>query len=1051
MVFREPVLGLVVGGDVCDPEFWVSHVREPVRFLETVRVMEGRGVSGFVEVGPDAVLSVMGPGCVVGDEVVFVPSVVRGRDEVRGVVGALGGVWVRGFDVDWGAVFEGLGVRGGGVVDLPTYPFERRRYWLEPGSGGSGSGDVSVSGQVGAGHPLLAAVLDHVDGDGVTLTGRLSLATHPWLADHAVHGAVLVPGTALVEMVLRAGQETGTPTIDELMLEAPLAVPERDAVDIRVDVGEAEGNGRRPVRVHSRDGEGEWLRHATGYLTAEAPQAPESSEAPDGTIDGAAHLEVWPPAGAEQLDVAGAYDELADRGYAYGTAFQGLLAAWRRGAETYAEVALPEQTAQTAESDGRTFGIHPALLDACWHALLLGDPEGSPMIPFAWTGVALQAEGVSHVRVRIAPAGPDTTAMTVADQAGKPVVSVAGLVARPVSAQQLAVAPRSLYRVTQTALPGAVGGTGTIGGAGKADDWAVLGADVHDLGHQVYAEPGVVPDPVPRFVTYDCPAIEGTVPEAVRTATCDLLALLAGWLEEPRFADAHLVLTVGEHLTQAPLAGLVRAAQAEHPGRITLVRTTGGLVNAGLLADAVATGEPELTIADGEIQVPRLTRITDLDPSGESAFVGPVLITGGTGGLGALVARHLAVRHGIREFVLLSRRGPQAPEAGRIQEELAQLGATAAIVACDAADRAELAEVLERHPVRSVVHAAGVVDNAVLTSLTPERVAAVLRPKVDAAWNLHELTAGHGLAAFVLFSSSAGILLGAGQSNYATANVFLDELAAHRRTNGLPALSLAWGLWDEGSGMAGGLDEMGRQRMRRLGMPAMGTDEALALFDAALNAPDASLLPIRFDTAALRARGDELPTLLHSLVPARATVRTATGGGTSAEAGIAARLAGMKPDDQDAFLFDLVSRHVAAVLGHGESQTFDGGRALRDMGFDSLAAVELRNGLGAVTGLALPATLVFDYPTITEIVDHLGGLLVGRAADPTTEALAEVDRLAEALARTEADPAAVTARLEVLLRNWREREGDAARDGQLDYEAATDDELFAVLDGELGD
>ncbi|MEU6619135.1 type I polyketide synthase [Streptomyces parvus] len=904
---------------------------------------------------------------------------------------------------------------------------------------------MGVSGQVGAGHPLLAAVLDHVDGDGVTLTGRLSLATHPWLADHAVHGAVLVPGTALVEMVLRAGQETGTPTIDELMLEAPLALPERDAVDVRVDVGEAEENGRRPVRVHSRDGEGEWLRHATGYLTAEVPKTSAAPAASDGTTDGATHLEIWPPAGAEQLDVAGAYDELADRGYAYGTAFQGLLAAWRRGAETYAEVALPAQTAQAAESDARTFGIHPALLDACWHALLLGDPEGSPMIPFAWTGVALQTEGVSHVRVRIAPAGPDTTAMTVVDQAGKPVASVAGLVARPVSAQQLSAAPRSLYRVTQTALPGAVDSIG------DTDGWAVLGADVHDLGHRVYAEPGVVPDPVPRFVTYDCPAIDGTVPEAVRAATCDLLALLAGWLEEPRFAEAHLVLTVGEHLTQAPLAGLVRAAQAEHPGRITLVRTTGGPVNAGLLADAVATGEPELAITDGEIRAPRLTRITDLEPSGESALVGPVLITGGTGGLGALVARHLAVRHGIREFVLLSRRGPQAPEAERIREELAQLGAEAAIVACDAADRAELAEVLERHPVRSVVHAAGVVDNAVLTSLTPERVAAVLRPKVDAAWNLHELTAGHDLAAFVLFSSSAGILLGAGQSNYATANVFLDELAAHRRANGLPALSLAWGLWDEGSGMAGGLDEMGRQRMRRLGMPAMGTDEALALFDAALDAPDASLVPIRFDTAALRARGDELPTLLRSLVPARVTARTASGGGAPAEGDIAGRLAGMKPDDQDAFLFDLVSRHVAAVLGHGESQTFDGGRALRDMGFDSLAAVELRNGLGAVTGLALPATLVFDYPTIAEIVDHLGGLLVGRTADPTTAALAEVDRLAEALARTGADPAAVTARLEGLLRNWREREGDAARDGQLDYEAATDDELFAVLDGELGD
>ncbi|WP_250294487.1 type I polyketide synthase, partial [Streptomyces atroolivaceus] len=902
-----------------------------------------------------------------------------------------------------------------------------------PGSGGSG--DVAVSGQVAAGHPLLVAVLDHVDSDGVTLTGRLSLDTHPWLADHAVHGTVLVPGTALVELVLRAGQETDTPTIDELMLEAPLAIPERDAVVVRVDVGEAEENGRRPVRVHSRGGEDEWLRHATGYLTADAPAVP----------DGATDLAVWPPAGAERLDVTGAYDELGDRGYAYGPAFQGLQAAWRRGDETFAEVVLPERTAQAAQSDGNTFGIHPALLDACWHALLLGDPDGSPMLPFAWTGVALQSGGASHVRVRIAPAGPDTTAMTVADQEGKPVATVAGLVARPVSAQQLSAVPRSLYRVTQAALAGAVSGSADL------DGWAVLGEDVHGLGHQAYAEPDAIADPVPRIVTYDCPAAGGPVPAAVHTATCDLLALLSGWLQEPRFAAAHLVLTVGEELSQAPLAGLVRAAQAEHPGRITLVRTTGGPVNAELLADAVATGEPELTLAEGQVRTPRLTRITDLGQPDASAVAGPVLITGGTGGLGAVVARHLVVRHGIRELVLLSRRGPQAPETGRIQEELAQLGATAVVVACDAADRAALAEVLERHPVRSVVHAAGVVDNAVLTSLTPERVAAVLRPKVDAAWNLHELTADRDLSAFVLFSSSAGMLLGAGQSNYATANVFLDALAAHRRTKGLPAVSMAWGLWDESAGMAGDLDEAGWQRMRRLGMPAMRTDEALALFDAALGAPDASVLPIRFDTAALRARGDELPALLRSLVPAHTVARTAAGGGASADGDIARHLADLKPGDQDEFLFDLVSRHVAAVLGHAESQSFDGRRALRDMGFDSLAAVELRNGLGAVTGLPLPATLVFDYPTITELAEHLGGLLLGRDADPTTAALAEVDRLAEALAGTGADHSAVTARLEVLLRNWREREGDAARDGQRDYEAATDDELFAVLDGELGD
>ncbi|MGW8670390.1 SDR family NAD(P)-dependent oxidoreductase [Streptomyces niveus] len=1020
---REPRLPLMTHGDVRSAGFWVDHVREAVRFVDVVRTMEDAGVTTFLEVGPDAVLTAMGPACVTGQDVTFVPVLRRDRDEIRSALKGIGQAWTRGVPVDWTALLPSAR-----RVDLPTYAFQHSRYWLEPSPN---SGDLAGAGQEAADHPMLAAVVPSPDTDTVTLTGQLSARGLPWLADHAVHGVVMVPGTALVELAMRAGREVGAGAVEELMLEAPLLAPEAGATALRVDVAEPDGTGRRRIRLHSRPDGGAWQRHATGYVNATVA----------GPDPAGVDLVAWPPPGAEPLEVTGAYDELADRGYAYGPAFQGLRAAWRRGDETFAEVELPEHT------DPSGYGMHPALLDACWHALLLGARDERPVLPFAWTGVALHADAATRVRVRITPAGPDTTTMTVADPAGRVVATVTGLVARPVSAQQLSAGPRSLYRITPTP----VSAPATAEADGRS--WAVLGTDSLGLGLPVHPDLAAVPDPAPDVVTYHCPVHEGPVPDAVRTATLDLLGLLTAWLAEPRLAATRLVLTLGGHLSQSPLAGLVRAAQAEHPGRITLVhlRTT----DARLLTRAVTADEPELTLGDDTIEAPRLTRITDFTEPAEAGsepgatVEGPVLITGGTGGLGAIVARHLVETHAVRELVLASRRGPGAPGADALRAELTALGAEVTLVACDAADRDALAATLARHPVRSVVHAAGVVDNGVLASLTPDRVAAVLRPKVDAAWNLHELT--EDLAAFVLFSSSAGTLLGAGQANYATANVFLDALAHHRHTLGLPAVSLGWGLWDTDSGMAGELDEAGKQRMRRLGMPAIGTDEALALFDTALGVTDAAVLPIRFDTAALRSRGDDLPAMLRALAPRPVRGTAAAAPAASATEDLAKVLAGMAREDQDAYLSTLVRGHVAAVLGHPDAATIDPTRALREMGFDSLAAVELRNLLGAATGLPLSATLVFDHPSVDALGRHLGEQLLDHGADPTALALAEVDRLAEALARTDADRTSVTNRLEALLRQWRDAESGDDTTERRDFESATDDELFALLDNELPD
>ncbi|MEU5164218.1 SDR family NAD(P)-dependent oxidoreductase [Streptomyces sp. NPDC020875] len=1029
---HEPVIPVVAAGDVTDPEFWVSHVSDTVRFAATVRRMEELGTDTFLEVGPDAVLTAMGRESG-ADGSVFAALQRRDRDQAATLTTGIAEAWTRGTGVDWAAVLPPAA-----PAALPTYPFQRRRYWL---TAPPGTGDVAAAGQETADHPLLAAVVPAPDGDTLALTGRLSVRTHPWLADHEIHGTVLLPGTALVELAVRAGRGAGTPVVAELMLEAPLHIPGETAVALRVDVGAPGAEGHRDIRIHSRPDGGEWTRHATGRL---APAAAGAEPVPGPAA--------WPPPGATPLDTTAAYDELTDRGYGYGPAFHGLTAAWRAGDEVWAEVELPEST------DRDRYALHPALHDACWHALLLGAADERPVLPFAWTGVEVYADGATRVRVHLAPSGADTTALTVTDTEGRPVARVAGLVARPVSADRLSAAPRHLYRVAQEPVT-APGGTGTPG-----DGWAVLGTDLLGLGLPAHPAPGTVPDPAPEVLVHHCAPVDGPAPDAVRDGTLRLVATLTDWLAEPRLAATRLVVTLGTGLDRAPLAGLVRAAAAEHPGRIVLVHLPAGAEEPDgdrgpealrRLAAAVATGEPELTLTDGDPTAPRITRYTPAPsaPEATGGIEGPVLITGGTGGLGAVVARHLIVRHGVRELLLVGRRGPDAPGATALRDELTALGASVTVAACDTADRAALADLLDRHPVRSVIHAAGVVDNGLVDTLTPERITAVLRPKADAAWHLHELTRERGeLAAFVLFGSAAGTLLGAGQGNYAAANVFLDALAAHRHTLGLPAVSLGWGLWDEEAGMAGELDAAGRQRMRRLGMPPLDRTEALALFDAAVGAGEPVLLPVRFDRAALRARGDELPSLLGGLVPrtARTNAIAAPTGGDE----LRRRLAGLEPADRDELLTGLVRGRVAAVLGHDGTDAVEPGRALRELGFDSLAAVELRNVLSAATGLALPATLVFDHPTVTAIAGHLAERLTDRGDDPTGLVIAEVDRLAGELARDGLDRAAVTARLEALLRGWRDGGDTGTADDERpahDYTAASDDELFAVLDNELAD
>jgi NAD(P)-dependent dehydrogenase (short-subunit alcohol dehydrogenase family)/acyl carrier protein len=435
---------------------------------------------------------------------------------------------------------------------------------------------------------------------------------------------------------------------------------------------------------------------------------------------------------------------------------------------------------------------------------------------------------------------------------------------------------------------------------------------------------------------------------------------------------------------------------------------------------------------------------------------GTVLITGGTGTLGTELARHLVTERGVRHLLLAGRRGPAAPGAAELAEELTGLGAASVrIESCDAADRAALAGLLGSvapdRPLSSVIHAAGILDDGVIGSLTADRMAAVLRPKVDAAWNLHELTLGADLDSFVLFSSASGQLGGAGQGNYAAANVFLDALAHHRRARGLPAVSLAWGMWERASGMTGHLGEADLARIARGGLVPMPTAQGMALFDAALAADRPVLVPAVIDGPGLRGRESEsVPAVLRSLVRGPVTRRAASAAPAS-PATSADRLAALDPAEREQFVLALVREQVAVVLGHTALDEIAADRAFKEIGFDSLTAVELRNRIGAATGLRLPTTLVFDFPTPAAVATRLLALLA--PSDP----VAELDRLLGTVTADSAQFAEFRDRLRDALWRWEESTGggpaaeaaaERARD-RADLDDATDEELFRALDEEL--
>ncbi|MFD8201512.1 SDR family NAD(P)-dependent oxidoreductase, partial [Streptomyces sp. NPDC059701] len=1425
--FYSTVTAGVLDTSSLDVGYWYRNLRQTVRFADTLRALLDDGFRLFVESSAHPVLT-MGVEQTaethINTPVTAVGSLRRGEGGLERFLTSAAEAFVGGAAVDWAGVFTGTGARR---VDLPTYAFQRQRFWLE--SEAVGAGDVRSVGLVSADHPLLGAAVSLPASGGVLLTGRLSLRSHGWLADHAVAGVALLPGTAFVELALRAGDAVGCDRVEELTLEAPLVLPQDGAVSVHVTLEGPGDGGRRELGVYSRpDGvpDGAWTRHASGVL-ASGGGLDQGTEA---------ELSVWPPTGAEPVDLTGLYERLADTGLAYGPMFRGLGAAWRRGDEVFAEVALPEEAAEEA---GR-YGVHPALLDSALHAWL-ADAErdsGNIRLPFVWRGMSLYATGATALRVRLSPTGADGLAVLVTDAAGTAVASADALVTREVTGRQVvAAAPGgvndALYRVDWAPLP--VAEHGPLAANGRCavvgpDTTGLLGAlktagrapeehtELAALAEQPASGSGT-PDLV--FVSLVSDAAADVV-TATRDLTHRTLDLVQTWLATDGLDGARLVLVTrralavdaGEAPADLPAAaawGLVRSAQAEHPDRFVLLDVDDAEETLAALYEAVLTGEPQLAVRDGRARVPRLAggaadgvltpedgvrawRLTAAedgtlegmrlrpapdatrelgehevriavraaglnfrdvllalgmypDPalmggegagvvvatgpgvssfavgdrvlgiwsggfgplvvadqrmlarvpdgwsfteaasvpvvyvtalyalrelagvrSGESLLVhsaaggvgmaavqlarawdvevfgtagpakweavralgvddahlassrtlefarrfgatsgtggvdvvlnslagefvdaslgllrdggrfvemgktdvrdatavaagrpgityrafdlgeagperigtmlaevmdlfargllrllptrvwdvrrapeafrfmsqarhvgklvlsvpaaapdpdGTVLVTGAAGTLGRLVARHLVEQHGVRSLLLVSRRGAAAEGMPELQRELASLGASVRIAACDVADRDALSALLSDlpagHGLTGVVHAAGILDDGTVAALTPERVEAVLHAKAEAAWHLHELTRRFDLTLFALFSSTAGVFGSAGQANYAASNTFLDALAQHRHAMGLPALSLAWGLWGENTGMTGHLNRTDLSRMARGGLMPFSSEEGLALLDAAGNLAEAVVVPARLDTAALTDQAAQgatpLPAVLRGLVHRQAPARRALAREQrhSDEPSLAQRLAGLAPAERRRTLLRLVQEHGATVLGHGSAVSVVPDRGFLELGFDSLTAVELRNRLNAATGLRLPATLIFDYPTPEALAGHLDEEIAPAAAPAAEDSVlaAELERLeAAVLGAAGGDTVArelVTDRLRNLLStvsSWGDGAEGAAEpaeppapggassaDGDTvaeHLESAEADELFAFIDQEFG-
>ncbi|MFD9094446.1 SDR family NAD(P)-dependent oxidoreductase [Streptomyces collinus] len=985
-VTGEPVTGELDAG------YWYTNLRETVRFAPTVERMLADGYRHFVELSPHPSLltALRTVGEDTGRDLTAVGSLRRDESGPACLDRATAELHVHGRRVDWRRL-----VRDEATADLPTYAWDAPRHWIEPEAATAAPALFDR-----AAHPLLGIQLQSADETRWTFRDEWSPATAVWLADHTVFGRTVVSGTTLLELcraALAAARPDETADVTDLLLLAPLVLPATGTVEVSVEVVTTPPGAE--VTVHSRprgqDAPG-WTLHATATATATATASAEERDP-----DTAGGPPVWPDT-AEEAWTEQTYARLAALGLGYGPAFQAVRSAVGTGdGELLARIALPA----TARDVTDPYPVHPALLDAALHVTAaLAPADGRALLPVAVGRSVLPPGGAHELTARVRRTGGSGTDLTLDvtlwDADGLPAGRLENVRLRAADPADLDAGSentRHLYEVAWTAV---------------AEE-----------------SPAERPEPDADVVVRVWPDAADEEPartahESAATALAELQRLIA--LPEDRAPRRTVWVTRGAvaaadgdavpGYAQSVLWGLARSARAEHPDLgltlldidIDIDADLPGDVPASVLATVVALDdEPELALRAGNLLAPRLVRARPAhapdaaEPAGPAAPVlptdGTVLITGGLGAVGRHIARLLAER-GVPRLVLTTRQGTDDPRAAGTVEELAALGAEAEVVACDVTDPAAVAEAVgragERLPLRGVVHCAGALDDGVIAELTPERLARVLRPKADGALQLHRLTAGIPLDLFLLVSSAAGVVGNAGQGNYAAANVLLDQLAHHRRAQGLPGISVSFGAW-AGEGLAAAHADL--DRMARLGHRALTPDQGRDLVALALRRTAPHLVAWSLDLPRLRASGAASTALWRSLLPAP---RTPDAGDALAD-----RLARLPEAERAARVLALVRDEASRALGLRSAESVRPDQPLRDLGMDSVTAVELRNRVGARLGARLPATLLFDHPT----ADRLAGYLLDQVLGGTSATVRQVPDPATASAATADEPIAVVA------------------------------------------
>ncbi|MGW4975713.1 SDR family NAD(P)-dependent oxidoreductase [Streptomyces mirabilis] len=991
-----------------EADYWYTNLREPVRFAPTVERMAADGYRCFVELGPHPSL-VTALHTVAEDSghenLVAIGSLRRDEDGPACLDRAAAELHVHGRRIDWRRL-----VPDTVPVDLPTYAWDPRRHWIEP---------ESTTGAPGlfdrAAHPLLGIQLQSPDETRWTFRGEWSQDTADWLPEHTVFGRTVVSGTTLMELcraALAVAHPDDPADLTDLLLLSPLTLPDSGTVEVSVEVVTA---GPVPeITVHSRPRAQEatgWTLHATASTSA--PAAPTEERPP-----------VWPEA-AEPAWTPGTYERLSELGLGYGPAFQGVRSAVTTGdGELLARLSLPPTARDTADP----YPLHPALLDAALHvAAGLDASDGRVLLPVAVGRCVLPPGGARDLTAAVRRTGGSDTDLTLDvtlwDTDGLPAGRLEGVrlrAADPADLKGASENARHLYEVVWTAVPEHPAET-------SGTEWAVLGdhsdpevagalrglaaAGTHVRsgtgGADVSGTGGV--DVLVRF--WPRPATDAEPASAAQELAAAALAELRALIALPQdeapartvWVTRGAVGAVDEDtvpgLAQSALWGLARSARAEHPELGLTLLDLDDSDPADVLPTVVThTEEPELAFRASTLLAPRLVRARNRDATGTPVVLdlvgrptlvptdGTVLITGGLGAVGRHLARLLA-EHGVPRMLLTSRRGPDDPRAPEVAAELTALGVEVEVAACDIGDAAAVADLLgrigEESPLRGVVHCAGLLADGVVAELMPERLAQVLRPKVDGAAHLHRLTADARLDLFLLVSSAAGVVGNAGQGNYAAANVYLDQLAHHRRALGLPGVSLSFGAW-AGEGLAAAHADL--DRMARLGHRALTPDQGRELVELALRQGAPHLVAWALDLPRLRetvtTTGGGTAALWRSLLPAP---RTGRGGGGLAD-GLADRLARLPEAERAEHVLALVREEISRALGLRSAESVRPDQPLRELGMDSVTAVELRNRIGARIGAKLPATLLFDHPTAARLAAHLlsTALAAGDRTTPTT-------------------------------------------------------------------